>query len=68
MKVPILGFIAVIGFGLSFMAGSMWNRDQHDDLCLNMGGSLDNPKSMCVIKAQAGQPEIFTLNEESQKL
>jgi hypothetical protein len=68
MKVSILALIAIIGFCLSFMAGSMWNKGQYDDLCINMGGSLDNPKSMCVIKAQAGQPETFTLNEESQKL
>ncbi len=68
MKTSILALTAIIGFGLSFMAGSMWNKAQHDDLCVNMGGSLDNPKSMCVIKAPAGQPAIFTLNEESQKL
>ncbi len=68
MKTSIFALLAVIGFGLSFMAGSMWNKAQHDDLCLKMGGSLDNPKSMCVIKAQASQPETFTLNEESQKL
>ena len=68
MKTSIFALLAVIGFCLSFTAGSMWNKGQYDDLCLNMGGSQDNPKSMCVINVPAEQPEIFTLNEDTQKL